>query len=321
MKVYASTLLNEHDLQKIKDAFPTYEYIVCKNFSQEDIDQADIIIGNPSISLDLKKEHLKAIMLNSAGSDQYCKEGLIHEKTKLVNASGTYGTAISEQVIGMILALTKNLKAYGLQMKQHQWNQIFTGKEIYHSKVCIVGFGDIGYETAKRLKAFDCHITAVKRRMDESLSFVDRCVTMEKLDEVLADSDYVILALPQNASTIHLFDKEKLLKMKKDAILVNVGRGSAIVTKDLEEVLASGHLYGVALDVTEPEPLGEESKLWDMENVLITPHSSGGFVWTSVHDHFVEIVISNMKHLEKGEELENEVDVTTGYRKKVIYRQ
>ena len=104
--------------------------------------------------------------------------------------------------------------------------------------------------------------------------------------------------------------------MKKDAVLINVGRGSAIDTNDLIEVLNQEHLYGVGLDVVEEEPLSNTSPLWKFENVLITPHSSGGFVWQSVRNYYTTLVIRKNK-----ETLENEVDFQTGYRKVVTYKK
>ena len=233
---------------------------------------------------------------------------------------GTCLYAIAEQIIGMMITLNKNMKSYIQQMNEHFWCPLKSGKEIYHSTVLIVGYGDIGYETAKRLKAFDCQIIAVKRRKQESLPYVDQIYTIDELDDILPLADYVILALPQNQSTIHLFNKEKLLLMKKDAMLINVGRGSAIVTEDLIDVLKQDHLYGAALDVVEQEPLPPTSPLWDMDNVLITPHSSGGFVWPSVHHFYIQLIIKNLHHFNNHESLDNEVDFMTGYRKKVQYK-
>ena len=109
--------------------------------------------------------------------------------------------------------------------------------------------------------------------------------------------------------------------MKKDAVLINVGRGSAICSEDLIEVLNQGHIYGVGLDVVEEEPLPSTSPLWTYERVLITPHSSGGFVWQSVRNYYTELVIRNIEHLKNHETLENEVDFQTGYRKVVTYKK
>ena len=312
--------LNKQDLQKIKNECPFCNFLVTRQVTQNIIEQVDIIIGNPPISLNLNQEHLQAILLNSAGSDQYIQKNILHPNTHLTNASGSYGIAIAEHIIGTMITFNKNFKTYIKQMDQHLWQPIKTGKEIYHAHVLIVGYGDIGYETAKRLKAFDCHITAIKRRKQNNLPYVDEFYSIDELDSQLPKADYVILSLPQNPSTIHLINKDRLLLMKKDAMLINVGRGSSIVTSDLIDVLKQGHLYAVALDVLEQEPLLSDSPLWNFDNVLITPHSSGGFVWQSVHDYYVDLVIKNLHHLHNHELLENEVDFQTGYRKNVVYK-
>ena len=244
---------------------------------------------------------------------------MLNHNTILANASGSYGKAISEHTIGMILALNKNFKTYFNNMNNHLWQEVKNGKELYHSTVIIVGLGDLGYEIAKRLKAFDCKVIGLKRTLIDIPEYVDELHTMDKLDEILPQGDFVILCLPQSQETINLFNKKRLLLMKKDAVLVNVGRGSAINTNDLKEVLDLNHLYGVALDVIDPEPYPENSDLWNYDNVFITPHVSGGFVWKSVHEYFLNLVIRNITHLDNKEPLENEVDFTSGYRKIVKY--
>lgn len=320
MKILICAPLNEQDIKKIKKTFPHDEFIITRKVTQNIVNQVDIIIGNPPITLQLNQEHLQAILLNSAGSDQYIQKSILNPKTSLTNASGSYGIAIAEHIIGTMVTFNKNLKTYIKQMDYHSWNPIKTGKEIYHANILIVGYGDIGHETAKRLKAFDCHIAAIKRRKQDHLPYVDEVYTLDELDNQLPKADYVILALPQNPATIHLINKERLLLMKKDAMLINVGRGSAIKTPDLIDVLQSHHLFAVALDVVEQEPLPPDSPLWNFDNVLITPHCSGGFVWQSVHDYYVDLVIRNLFHIYHHEPLENEVDFQTGYRKNVIYK-
>lgn len=322
MKVLMLAPLHKEDFQKIEEDLPDVQFIYATRhtITQEMIDHCDVIVGNPGTHFDLNKSHLKAILLHSAGSDNYVKKGMLHPDTKLANASGTYGKAISEHVIGMILTLNKNLKQYIHHMDQHRWEVIPTGKEIYHSTVVIVGLGDLGYEIAKRLKAFDCHIIGIKRRLSPLPPHVDEIYTTDHLHDVLKKADFVISTLPQSQETIHIFNKEAFLCMKKDAVFVNVGRGSAVHTQDLISVLKQGHLYGVALDVCEQEPLDKNSELWDFDNVLITPHASGGYVWQSARHYYRELVIRNLQHLFNNESLENEVDFQTGYRKHIKYQ-
>lgn len=321
MNILIISRLNEAEIKQITDSFPDFNFVVSnsKETTQEMVDNCDILVGNPSSNINLNNPNLKAVLLNSAGSDYYIQDGILNKATKLANASGGYGKAIAEHTIGMMLALNKNFKTYINNMNNHLWQGIPGGKEIYQSTVAIVGLGDIGYEIAKRLKAFDCKIIGLKRTMAPTPKDVDELYTIDKLDEVLPQVDYVISCLPQSKQTINLFNQERMMKMKQDAMLVNIGRGSAINTADLKAVLKSGHLYGTALDVIDPEPFYSDDDIWDIDNLLITPHVSGGFEWDSVRKYFTALTIRNINHVINNEPLENEVDFTTGYRKVVKY--
>lgn len=319
MKILVLAPLQQENLQKIEQSFPNINFIFSSNqtVTQEMIDDCDVIVGNPSFQFDLNKENLQAILLNSAGSDEYVKKGILHPHTILTNASGTYGKAIAEHTIGMILMLNKNLKTYAYHMQNHLWRPLLTGKELYKSTVVIVGLGDLGYELAKRLKAFDCKIIGIKRTLSPLPKDIDELYTTKDLNQVLPRADFIIIALPQTKETIHLFNKERFSLMKKDAVFINIGRGSAVNTQDLQEALESGHFFGVGLDVVEEEPLPENSALWDFDNTIITPHASGGYVWNSARQYYTDLVIRNIHHILNHEQLENEVDFQTGYRKTV----
>lgn len=283
---------------------------------QSDFEDIDIVIGNPGAHVNVNNPKIQLIQLNSAGSNEYVKEGLINNSTKLANASGCYGTAIAEHTIGMILMLNKNFNAYYKQMLEGYWKPISGGKELYGSTVAIVGLGDLGYELANRLKAFNTQIIGIKRTLSNIPKNIDELYTIDKLDEVLPRADFIVSCLPETKDTIHLFNKERFLKMKSDAVFVNVGRGSAVNTIDLKEILDEGHLHGVALDVVQEEPLNKDDSLWKYNNVFITPHSSGGYEWDSVNNLFLDLVERNIKKLVEGNEIENVVDRNTGYRKK-----
>lgn len=322
MNILMLAPLKEENFQNIEQAWQSahFTYSPPHQVTQDMIDRSDMIIGNPPLSLNLHRERLKVLMLNSAGTDGYTLTNVLHPQTVLVNASGTYGIAISEHILAMILAINKNLQDYVLNMQKGLWQPIPRGKELYKSTVVIVGLGDLGYTVAKRLKAFDCHIIGIKRRTLSHLTFIDELYTSTALSSVLPRADFVIITLPQTPKTYHLFDKEMLMKMKQDAVLINVGRGSVIATQDLLDVLKCGHLYGVGLDVLEEEPLPFQHELWTLPNVLITPHAAGGYVWESARRSFSELVIRNLRHYQKGELLENVVDFQTGYRQHIDYR-
>lgn len=321
MKVLITANLQDYNKEQIEKNFPDIKFIYCTSseLTQKIADDCDVIIGTPT-NVNLNRPDLKALLLNSAGSDIYVKEGVLHKNTILTNASGSYGIAIAEHTIGMIISLNKGFKSFFNNMNKGIWQKNLYNKELYNSNVLIVGLGDLGYEIAKRLKAFHCHIIGVKRRISTVPESIDEIYMIESLNDLLPKADYVILCLPHSKETYHIINKEKLLLMKKDAVIVNVGRGSAINTEDLIDVLNSNHLFGAALDVLEEEPLNKDNPLWYMDNVIITPHASGGFKWNSVRDYFVDLTIRNLNHLLKNEELENEVDFMTGYRKIVEYK-
>lgn len=260
-------------------------------------------------------------MLNSAGNDKFIAPGVLNDQTILTNASGSYGPAIAEHVLGMIIALNKNFKTYFSQQKDHIWNVRFDGRELYRSTVLIVGLGDIGHHFAKRVKAFDAHVIGINRRGGVPDEFTDELYDQSKLKEVLPRADYVLLCLPETKETIHLFDENMFKLMKDQSVIANVGRGSAIDLNALMHHLDNGHLYGACLDVFEKEPLPADHPLWNYEQVIMTPHASGGYHWDSVQDYYTDLVIRNLRHLHQHEPLENTVDRISGYRKEVKYRK
>lgn len=320
MKILINNHLTKQEKQKIFDTFPDDKFIDGP-FTQENIDTADVIIGNPPLHFQLNQPQLQVLLLNSAGSDAYCKKGILHPDTVLCNASGSYGKCLAEYTVGMMIAVAKQFGYFASLQQQQKWGSRIGGKEIWHSRVLIVGFGDIGYECAKRLRAFDCTLVGIKRRPALKPAILNELYTLDALDEQLKTADFVILALPQSDSTYHLINKERLMLMKKDAVLINVGRGSAVDTNDLVAVLQAGHFFGVALDVTEEEPLPASHPLWQINRVLLTPHIAGSFTWPSVREFFIDLIITNISCLHDHKPLINTVDRTSGYRKKTVYQK
>ncbi|KRN47505.1 hypothetical protein IV49_GL001511 [Kandleria vitulina DSM 20405] len=316
MNIYICAEIDDHHVKEIMDSHKEFKMIYKEELTQEDVNNANLIIGNPNMNLDLHSDSLKAIFLNSAGNNQFLNGDYINKNTRLTNASGSYGPVISEHVLGMIIAMNKNFKYY---INNH-WHQLYTGKELYKSTVLIVGLGDIGLSFAKRVKAFDTHVIGLRKHPSKS-PYVDIEDTIDHLDQYLPLADFVLLALPETKETIHLFNEERFSLMKQDSVIANVGRGSAIDEKALIKHIKSHHLFGACLDVCESEPLPDTSPLWDMEQVLITPHVSGGYHWESVQSYYTALVIRNIDHLLKDEPLENEVDLNLGYRTHVIRRE
>lgn len=318
MKVLLLTPLNSQNKEAITSRYSNLDFCFSSRdkLTQQEINECDILIGNPKTDMNLNQPNLKALLLNSAGSDRYIAPGILHPNTKLANATGAHSKAMAEHTIGMILAMNKNFRRYFDNMDSHRWFDYGSGKELYKSTVVIVGLGDIGLELAKRLKSFGCKIIGIKRTISELPKNVDELYTIEHLDEILPLGDFVISCLPHTKETIHLFNYERFTLMKEDASFINIGRGSAVNTADLKRALDEGRLHSVALDVVENEPLPKNDSLWDYDKVFITPHVSGSYRWPSAQDYFTSLVIRNLDNLLNNRPLVNEVDFKLGYAKK-----
>lgn len=288
-------------------------------FAQEDkeiiareIVSAEVIVGEPDPRLLPAAEKLRWMQITWAGADRYTKD--FPETVTLTNASGAFGRIISEYTLGMILAQYKQLHKYYVNQKKKLWEDLGYERSLLGKKVLILGTGNVGSNIAQKLHAFGTCNVGINRSGREAAHF-DEIHTMDSLDALLPQADILIGALPKATGTVGLLDYRRLKLLKPDALLVNVGRGTMIVTKDLEAVLAEGHLSGAILDVVDPEPLPEDSPLWDCDRVLLTPHVSGiGFDHEPATEEAIwEICEENLRRYCQGLPLRNRVDIQAGY--------
>ena len=278
----------------------------------QELPNAEVIIGEPNPSQLVNARNLKWMQITWAGADRFTKE--FPANVILTNTSGAFGRSISEYTMGMILAQYKRLPEYYVNQKNKVWADMGRERSLMHKKVLILGTGNVGGSIAQKLHAFGTYNIGINRSGNCPEHF-DECYPLEKLDAYLPQADIVIGALPRTSVTQGLLDGRRMGLMRKDALLVNVGRGTMIVTKDLEKLLEEGHFSGVVLDVMDPEPLPETSPLWTCGRVLLTPHISGiGFG----HDDATEAAIwdictENLRRFAAGEPLAHIVDVAAGY--------
>jgi phosphoglycerate dehydrogenase-like enzyme len=190
-------------------------------------------------------------------------------------------------------------------------------KSIENSVILTVGLGDIGSEFAKRVKSLGAYTIGIRRKDSSKPAYIDEIYLQEELDNILPRADVVALSLPRTKDTYKLFSAERLAKMKKGAVILNVGRGNAIDSDALCDALESGHLMGAGLDVTDPEPLPPDHRLWSIKSAVITPHISGFYHLQETYNRIINIAAYNLKRFSSGEELKNIVDFETGYRKLV----
>lgn len=295
-----------------------YEYTFCEaEPSRKTLENANIIIGQPSLDQITMAKNLEWIQFVYAGVDSYLKEPNILKHILLTNSSGAFGTSISEYLMTMTLSIYKKMNLYRDQQNKGVWKDLGSEKSLFGKNVLIVGAGDIGCKFAKLLSIFSVHTIGIRRVERELPPYFDKMYTMDKLDKLLEVADVIALCLPSTKDTKGLIDGRRLRYMKKDAVLLNVGRGDAIVTDDLVTVLQDGHLLGVGLDVVDLEPLPKEHPLWKMENVVITPHVSGGSLnhLPETYHNILKICTENLKRYANGEQLKNIIDLETGYRK------
>lgn len=277
------------------------------------VKNANIIIGSPSTSLIRDSKNLEWLQLQSAGVGKYAEDNMLPEGVILTNASGAYGLAISEYMLAVLLELFKKLHLYRDKQMKSDWSDSGRIKSIYGSTALVVGLGDIGGEFAERLKALGAYTMGIRRRNADKPDYLDELHLMDEFDKLLPRADIVALSLPGTKLTNRVINRETLKLMKQDAVLINVGRGSAIDTEALCDALENGQIAGAALDVTDPEPLPGEHRLWGIRNAVITPHVSGGFSLQETHDRIIRICADNLEAFLEGTSMKNVVDRSAGY--------
>lgn len=314
--VYVTMPFEGEQRERLEAALPGAEFCYClaPEIEEAAVKRADVIIGNVPVAALQGAEKLQFLQLNSAGSDQYAAPGVLREGVTLCNASGAYGLAISEHMLAGILVLFKKLDRYGRNQQAHVWRSEGQVRSISGATFLIVGAGDIGSSLAKKTKALGAYNIGVRRTPRAKPDTLDEVYTMDALDSLLPRADVVALSLPKSPETTHLMGKERMARMKRDALLVNVGRGDCVVTGDLVEALRQGVIGGAVLDVTDPEPLPEEHPLWDCENLVLTPHVSGFYHLPKTLENIQNIAIANLSAWHRGETLRSVVNLTTGYR-------
>lgn len=277
--------------------------------------QAEAVFGEPSPAALSKASALRWLQISWAGADRFVPSIKEKEDAILTNASGAYGVTIAEHAIAMLLALARHFPAYGRQQRQGIWKDLGAEWGLAGKTALILGAGDLGTQLALRLRPFGMRIVGLCRNARPAQPPFDELITMDELDKALPQADAVFGCLPGTPQTAGLLSMERLRAMKEDAILINVGRGSLLRPDDLAEVMTKGRLFGVGLDVLDPEPLPKEHPLWQLENVIITPHVAGiayGHL-SATCDHIWDLFLDNLQRYLDGQALRNQVSLTEGY--------
>lgn len=234
---------------------------------------------------------LRYIQLTSAGYDRVPMDYIRRNGIEVQNAGNVYSIPMAEFAVSMVLQLYKCAEFFRESQKRHRWEKHRGLRELCGKTVCIVGCGNVGSECAKRFRAFGCQVLGLNRTLREIEGF-DAVFSMQEMKSCVSRADVVILSLPLTTETYHIFDKNILADMKDGSLLINLSRGAIVDTIALTEALQQRELFA-AMDVFEEEPLAENSLLWDLPNVFITPHNS--FVGEGNSDRLFEVIYKNLK--------------------------
>ena len=303
------------EMKEYFDEIGLSSYDICykkeTELKDDELLQYEVAIGILHKETSKKMTNLRLYQLAMAGSDFIRREDF-NENCKIANASGTFGIAISEYMIGGLIALMRNFSYYLDNQKKHLWKRIPSVSTICSSTILVVGLGDIGNNFARKASAMGAVVYGIRRHPDDKPSYIQECGDFGMLDEYLKLADIVALCLPRNKETDNIMNAQRLRSMKRGSYLINVGRGNCLDYDALFECL-SDNIAGALLDVFKEEPLKADSPLYDCQNVIITPHASGNLDLPITKREFAKIVKYNLQHLDDGK-LMNVVDLETGYR-------
>lgn len=254
---------------------------------------------------------LRWVHSGQAGIDAMPKELLGEMGVFVSNSRGINSVTIAEYVMCMLLNLERNTYKFYEAFKQHKWDMETSLDEVMDKKITILGMGKVGMEVAKRAKGFDMEVTGVNLAPVESV-YLDHALTTDQMKEAVKACDYLVICMPLTDETHHMVDKEFLSGMKKSAVLMNVGRGPIVKTQDLVEALKQGNLRMAILDVLEEEPCPENSPLWELDNLIITPHIAGDRQ-KSYMPRMMRILCDNLNKYPDFKQMENPVNIKLGF--------
>ena len=274
--------------------------------------EVEVIFGRLPENFTARAPKLKWLQAISAGIDRWQNTGLMESPVILTSVSGIHATPISEFILGLMLMFVKQAPQC-FELKQTKQWQRPTPTVLQGKTVGIVGLGSIGQETARLAKAFRMRVLAIRRSAKKTgrARDVDTMFPPEQLAQLLAESDFVVIAVPLTRETSKFIGEKELHAMKPTAYIINIARGSIIDEEALIRALEEHWIAGAGLDVFATEPLPATSKLWELPNVIFSPHISGGH--EDYMRHATEVFVDNLRRYVNGQKLRNVVDKKKGY--------
>ncbi len=302
-------------VDQIAAAAPNYDVV---DAGQERVAEllptADIFCGHCKVSVPwddvVRQGRLRWVQSSAAGLDHCLVPSVVASDITVTSASGVLADQVADHTIALLAGLLRSLPTYFRAQQKHEFIRRAT-RDLHGARIGIIGLGRNGRRLAEVLSAFRCNIIATDWYPDRKPPQVSELLPADAVDKLLPRVDILILAAPLTPITRHMIDARRLALLPQGAVVVNVARGSLVVTEDLIAALESGHLGGAAVDVTDPEPLPRESRLWDLPNVIITPHV-GGQSATRI-DNMTNFFCGNLRRYFANRPLVNLVDKQLGF--------
>lgn len=311
---FRETPVDPRHIERIASAWPGVNII---NTDQKGIAdalfEADYFCGHAKVPVPwdeiVAAGRLRWVQSSAAGMDWLLVPSVIQSDITITTASGVLADQVSEHGLALTLAWHRNLRSFILDQFTEPGNPDFRKfkrkptRDLTEKTVGIVGFGGVGRRFSEVVRPFARRILATDLYPENKPAHVDELWSADRLDDLLTECDVVFLSLPLCSETRGIFDRDRLSRMKEGALLVNMARGPLVDACALADLVASGHLAGAVMDVTSPEPLPADHPLWDLPQVLITPHVGGQIRWR--FDDVCDIFCENVRRFLAGEPLIN----------------
>jgi phosphoglycerate dehydrogenase-like enzyme len=330
MKIVIHPAVEAERLDALRAAAPGAEWVNASSAEEavSAVMGADAYLGKIVPAVLARADRLRWVQAFTVSLEHYMFPELVEHLCVLTNMRGLFGDVIADQVMGYVICFARNLHTYIRRQVEHRYeplggeaarvnNAVGPGTvndmdraTIYlpRATMGIVGMGAIGGEIARRALAFGMTVRGVDRFPDRvhAPEGVEKVEGIDRLKELLAWSDFAVIAAPHTPETERLFDAAMLGRMRPSSYLINIGRGAIVVLDDLVAALRAGTLAGAALDVFEVEPLPADHPLWDFPNVILTPHTAG--YSPVIAERHLETLVDNVGRFARGEPLRNVVD-------------
>lgn len=328
MKILLYPAIHDERLPKIQEAAAPMTVAQAEDESDavRQIVDADAFFGKLTPPMLAAAQRLRWVQSPTASLEHYVFPALLEHPLVLTNMRGIFSDVIAEQVLGYMLCFTRNLHHYIRQQRDALWTPVggeaarvsnLTGPGVVsaidraHGRLAgstlgVVGLGGIGTEVARRAKAFGMRVLAVDPVHTEPPSEVERVEPPVRLQTVLGESDWIVVAAPHTPETEKMFRRPQFQAMRPTAYFINIGRGAIVDLGDLTAALEAGEIAGAALDVFEQEPLPPDHPLWRMPNVILTPHVAG--YAECIAERHLNVLLENLRRFVAGKPLQNVVD-------------